>query len=112
GMITTLIGALAALAQYDIKKILAYSTMSQLGLMVLALGMGVVDAAFLHLLTHAFFKACLFLTAGMVIHSLSSEADFDAQDVRNMGGLKQQMPVAFAAFLLGGASLAGIPLFS
>ena len=116
GMITTLIGALAALSQYDIKKILAYSTMSQLGLMILAIGMGVADAAFLHLLTHAFFKACLFLSAGMVIHSLHratpSHADFDVQDIRNLGGLKKKLPVTFLTFLIGGASLAGVPFFS
>lgn len=116
GMITTLVGALAALSQYDIKKILAYSTMSQLGLMILALGMGVVDAALLHLLTHAFFKACLFLSAGMVIHSLHqaqpAHLHFDVQDIRNMGGLRKKMPVAFGTFLFSGASLAGIPFFS
>lgn len=116
GMITSLIGALAAMSQYDLKRILAYSTMSQLGLMILALGMGVVDGAFLHLLTHAFFKACLFLAAGIVIHALAHAQqphfDFDAQDVRNMGGLRKMLPTAFVAFLLGGASLAGIPFFS
>jgi NADH-quinone oxidoreductase subunit L len=116
GMITTLMGALAALSQHDIKKILAYSTMSQLGLMILAIGMGVVDAALLHLLTHAFFKACLFLSAGMVIHSLHQaqpkNMHFDVQDIRNMGGLKHAMPTAFLTFLLSGASLAGVPFFS
>ncbi|MGC1240115.1 MAG: NADH-quinone oxidoreductase subunit L [Chryseosolibacter sp.] len=116
GMITTLMGALAALSQYDIKKILAYSTMSQLGLMILALGMGAVDAALLHLLTHAFFKACLFLSAGTVIHSIHraqpAEIHFDAQDIRNMGGLKKKMPGTFAAFLISGASLSGVPFFS
>jgi NADH-quinone oxidoreductase subunit L len=116
GMITTLVGGLAALSQYDIKKILAYSTMSQLGLMILAIGMGVVDAALLHLLTHAFFKACLFLSAGMVIHSLHkaqpAHVHFDVQDIRNMGGLRNKLPTAFAAFLLSGASLAGVPFFS
>src|SRR3546814_10845613 len=85
-----------------IKRILAYSTMSQLGLMILALGLGVADAAFLHLITHAFFKACLFLSAGMVIHSLHkaqpSHLHFDVQDIRNMGGLKKYMPVTFATF--------------
>src|SRR5690606_19543511 len=104
GMITAVTGACAALSQFDIKKILAYSTMSQLGLMVLALGMGAVDAAFLHLLTHAFFKACLFLSAGIVIHALAHAQqphfDFDAQDVRNMGGLRKMLPTAFVAFLL------------
>lgn len=116
GMITTLAGALAALSQYDIKRILAYSTMSQLGLMILALGMGVVDAALIHLLTHAFFKACLFLSAGMVIHSIHEAQDaglhFDAQDIRNMGGLKSRMRGTFAAFVISGASLAGVPFFS
>ena len=116
GMISTLIGALAALSQYDIKKILAYSTMSQLGLMILALGMGVVDAALLHLLTHAFFKACLFLSAGMIIHSIHEARPahlyFNEQDIRNMGGLRKSMPVTFLTFLLSGASLAGVPFFS
>lgn len=116
GMITTLIGAVAALSQYDIKKILAYSTMSQLGLMILALGLGVVDAALLHLVTHAFFKACLFLSAGMVIHALHdaqpSHLHFDVQDIRSMGGLRKSMPVTFATFLISGASLAGVPFFS
>lgn len=116
GMITTLIGALAALSQHDIKKILAYSTMSQLGLMIIAIGMGVLDAALLHLLAHAFFKACLFLSAGLVIHSLhhgqQPHQHFDVQDIRNMGGLRKKMPTAFFAFLLSGASLAGIPFFS
>lgn len=116
GTITTLIGAVAALSQYDIKKILAYSTMSQLGLMILALGLGVVDAALLHLVTHAFFKACLFLSAGMVIHALHeaqpSHLHFDVQDIRNMGGLRKRMPVTFATFLISGASLAGVPFFS
>lgn len=116
GMITTLIGALAALSQYDIKKILAYSTISQLGLMILAIGMGILNAAFLHLLTHAFFKACLFLSAGLVIHSLEHgkqpHQHFDVQDIRNMGGLRKRLPTAFFAFLISGASLAGIPFFS
>lgn len=116
GMITTTMGAVAALSQYDIKRILAYSTMSQLGLMILALGLGVADAAFLHLVTHAFFKACLFLSAGMVIHSLHkaqpSHLHFDVQDIRNMGGLKKYLPVTFATFVVSGASLAGVPFFS
>ena len=116
GMITTVMGALAALSQYDIKKILAYSTMSQLGLMILAIGMGVADAALLHLITHAFFKACLFLSAGMIIHSLHEAQPthlyFDVQDIRNMGGLRKRMPVTFITFLISGASLAGVPFFS
>lgn len=115
GMVTTLLGAIAALSQYDIKKILAYSTMSQLGLMILAVGMGVPDAAFLHLLTHAFFKACLFLAAGMVIyavHQAKPPDEMDVQDIRNLGGLKRKMPATFVLFLIGGASLAGVPFFS
>lgn len=116
GMVTTLLGALAALSQYDIKKILAYSTMSQLGMMVLAIGMGVTDAAFLHLLTHAFFKACLFLAAGMVIHAVHkaqpSNLHLDVQDIRNLGGLKKKMPTTYLLFLISGASLAGVPFFS
>lgn len=116
GTITTVIGALAALSQYDMKKILAYSTMSQLGLMVLAIGMGVVDAAFLHLLTHAFFKACLFLSAGMIIHALHDAKvagnTFDVQDIRHLGGLRKKMPFTFVTFAIGGASLAGVPFFS
>ena len=116
GMVTTLVGALAALSQYDIKKILAYSTMSQLGLMILAIGMGVTDAAFLHLLTHAFFKACLFLAAGMVIHAVHKaqppHLHLDVQDIRNLGGLKKKMPITFLLFLISGASLAGVPFFS
>lgn len=116
GMITTLAGALAAIAQFDIKKILAYSTMSQLGLMILALGAGAVDAALLHLLTHAFFKACLFLAAGSVIHSLhvahETESHVDAQDIRMMGGMRKSLPVTSLAFVIAGASLAGLPFSS
>jgi NADH-quinone oxidoreductase subunit L len=117
GAITALIGALAALSQFDIKKILAYSTMSQLGLMIVAIGMGKPEAAFLHLFTHAFFKACLFLSAGAVIHTLhlaqqQSHEHFDVQDIRNLGGLRKKLPVTFLAFGISGASLAGIPFFS
>lgn len=117
GAITAIIGALAALSQYDIKKILAYSTISQLGLMIMAIGMEIVNAALLHLFTHAFFKACLFLGAGAVIHSIHqgqqrSHHHFDPQDIRCMGGLRKKLPVTFIAFLISGASLAGIPFFS
>jgi NADH-quinone oxidoreductase subunit L len=115
GMITAFLGALTALYQYDIKKILAYSTISQLGLMVMALGMGVKDAALLHLFTHAFFKACLFLSAGSVIHALhhaQARMHADVQDIRIMGGLRKKLPVTFITFLVSGASLAGIPFFS
>jgi NADH-quinone oxidoreductase subunit L len=117
GAITALIGAVAAISQYDIKKILAYSTMSQLGLMIIALGMGRSDAALLHLFTHAFFKACLFLSAGAVIHTLHlaqqrSHDHFDVQDIRNLGGLRKKLPITFITFVISGASLAGIPFFS
>jgi NADH-quinone oxidoreductase subunit L len=117
GGFTALVAALAALAQYDIKKILAYSTISQLGIMFIALGMHAADAAFLHLITHAFFKACLFLSAGSIIHALhhsekQSREYFDAQDIRNMGGVKSQMRVTFIAFMISAASLAGIPFTS
>ena len=117
GCITALLGALSALAQNDIKKILAYSTISQLGLMFTSLGAGAPEAAILHLFTHAFFKACLFLAAGSVIHSLhqaqhQSHTTFDVQDIRNLGGLRTRLPYTFIMFVLSGASLAGIPFFS
>jgi NADH-quinone oxidoreductase subunit L len=117
GAITSVVGALAALSQYDIKKVLAYSTISQLGLMMMAIGMGIVNAALLHLFTHAFFKACLFLCAGSVIHTLhqaqqQSHIDLDVQDIRNMGGLSKKLPWTFGAFAISAASLAGIPFFS
>jgi NADH-quinone oxidoreductase subunit L len=117
GLATALTGAVAALGHFDIKKILAYSTISQLGLMVTALGSGAKDAALLHLVTHAFFKAGLFLGAGAIIHTLhqaqvSSGEAYDVQDIRNLGGLKKSMPVTFTVFLLCGASLSGIPMFS
>ncbi len=117
GLLTAVLGAIAALRAFDLKRILAYSTMSQLGLMVMALGMGAVGAAFAHLVAHAFFKACLFLSAGSVIHGvhraqLRSQLNVEAQDIRNMGGLKEMLPVTFVTFSIGAASLAGLPLFS
>jgi NADH-quinone oxidoreductase subunit L len=117
GAFTAIIGAVAALNQFDIKKILAYSTISQLGLMIMAIGLGLVDAAMLHLLTHAFFKACLFLSAGSVIHSLHqaqirATRHINVQDIRHMGGLRKKLPVTFFSFVLAAASLAGIPFFS
>lgn len=117
GLITAISGSVAALFQFDIKKILAYSTMSQLGLMITAIGIGAVDAAFFHLITHAFFKACLFLSAGSIIHALHqaearSHRELDVQDIRNMGGLRTKMPVTFFTLLISGASLSGIPFFS
>jgi len=117
GTFTALLGALVALGQNDIKRVLAFSTMSQLGYMVAALGLGAYAAAFFHLFTHAFFKALLFLGAGSVIHGMehgyhhsSSETKFDPNDLLAMGGLRHTMPRTFATFLVGGLSLAGFPL--
>jgi NADH-quinone oxidoreductase subunit L len=117
GIVTAFMAALSALNQYDIKRILAYSTISQLGLMVTAVGVGAEKAAMLHLFSHAFFKAGLFLAAGSVIHVLhqaqqQSHQNFDPQDIRNLGGLKEKLPFTFAAFAITGASLAGIPFFT
>ena len=109
--------AASALVQHDIKKILAYSTISQLGLMVTAVGAGSWEAAMLHLFSHAFFKACLFLCAGSVIHVLhhaqhQAHQHFDVQDTRNLGGLRKKLPFTFLAVLVSGSALAGIPFFS
>ncbi len=115
GTITMLIGAVKATQVWDIKRVLAYSTMSQLGLMVVAVGFGSWHTAIFHLTTHAFFKAGLFLAAGSVIHALTpskSEAFFDPQDMRTMGGLKKTLPVTFVCFMLCASALAGLPLFS
>jgi len=105
GALTMLIAGCSALTQRDIKRVLAYSTMSQIGLMFLALGVGAWSAAIFHLMTHAFFKALLFLAAGVVILGLHHE-----HDIFRMGGLRRQLPVAFWTFLIGAASLAGLPL--
>jgi NADH-quinone oxidoreductase subunit L len=107
GALTALTGALLGCAQWDIKRILAYSTMSQIGYMIMGVGVGAYGAGILHFLTHAFFKAQLFLGAGIVIHHLHNE-----QDVRKMGGLRKQMPFAFVAMLLGVLSICGFPFFS
>src|SRR5712672_1638525 len=107
GLITSLLAALMATQQDDIKRILAYSTLSQLGLMVSALGLGVPEAALLHLFTHAFFKALLFLGAGSVIISLHHE-----QNIWQMGGLQRRMPITFWTFLIGALALAGCPPFA
>ena len=115
GGMTALYGGWNALQQYDLKKILAYSTISQLGLMMLAIGSGSIDGAFTHLLTHAFFKACLFLAAGAIIHSLypvAHQGEFSPQDIRNMGGFYKIRPRLFVATTLALASLCGLPLFS
>jgi NADH-quinone oxidoreductase subunit L len=107
GALTALIGGSSALRQNDLKGVLAYSTVSQLGYMFLALGCGAFAAAIFHLVTHAFFKALLFLGAGSVIHGLHGE-----QDMRRMGGLKTHMPRTFATFACGAAALSGLPLTS
>ena len=104
GAATALLAATIALVQTDIKKVLAYSTVSQLGLMFVALGVGAYGVAVFHVTTHAFFKACLFLGAGSVIHALSGE-----QDIMKMGGLARKIPVTFATFAIATAAIAGIP---
>ena len=106
GAITALLGALIAVAQNDIKRILAFSTVSQLGYMMLALGVGSWTAAIFHLLTHAFFKALLFLGAGSVIHAAHHE-----QDIRRLGGLSKKMRLTFATFAIGTSALVGVPFF-
>jgi NADH-quinone oxidoreductase subunit L len=107
GALTALFGAILGLAQWDIKRILAYSTMSQIGYMILGVGVGAYQAGILHFFTHAFFKAQLFLGAGIIIHALHDE-----QDVRKMGGLGRRMPLAFWAMTLGTAAIIGVPGFS
>ncbi len=107
GTCTMFFGACSALIQYDIKKLLAYSTISQLGLMVVGIGVGAVNTALFHLLTHAFFKAGLFLSAGAVIHHLHHE-----QDMRKMGNLRKEIPIIYYTFTICAAALAGIPFFS
>ncbi len=115
GAFTALFAALIAVGQFDIKRILAYSTLSQLGFMVAALGIGGWVAAMFHLLTHAFFKALLFLGSGSVIHGMEATVGHDsntAQDIRNMGGLRRFMPVTFLAYMAGFLALAGFPGFA
>jgi NADH-quinone oxidoreductase subunit L len=103
GIVTALVAATIAITQYDIKRVVAYSTVSQLGFMVLALGVGAWIAAIFHLLTHAFFKGLLFLGSGSVIHGMHEE-----QDMRRMGGLKKYMPITYWTFLIAAAANAGI----
>ncbi|MFN8290389.1 MAG: NADH-quinone oxidoreductase subunit L [Chitinophagaceae bacterium] len=107
GLATALLAATIALKQNDIKKVLAYSTVSQLGFMFLALGCGAYTAAVFHVMTHAFFKALLFLGSGSVIHAMGGE-----QDIRNMGGLSKKMKITYLTFLIGCIAIAGIPPFS
>jgi NADH-quinone oxidoreductase subunit L len=106
GVVTALMASLIALAQFDIKRILAYSTVSQLGLMMVSLGVGGVAAGIMHLIAHGFFKALLFLGAGSVIHGLHHE-----QDIRRMGGLRWIMPVTFLTYAVGMMNLSGVPFF-
>jgi len=118
GAITALIAATIAITQFDIKKVLAYSTISQLGYMIMALGVGAYTAGFMHLVTHAAFKAGLFLGAGSVIFAMHAalhkrhDHETDAQDVRNMGGLKSKMPVTYWTFLIFTLAISGVPLTS
>ncbi|MDH5505714.1 MAG: NADH-quinone oxidoreductase subunit L [Anaerolineae bacterium] len=118
GALTALFAATIALAQNDIKRVLAYSTISQLGYMIAALGIGAYVAAAFHLVTHAFFKALLFLGSGSVIHGVehgvlhTGDHDTDPQDMFNMGGLRKKMPLTFWTFLIGGFSLSGFPVLT
>jgi NADH-quinone oxidoreductase subunit L len=107
GLATAILAATIALKQNDIKKVLAYSTVSQLGYMFLALGVGAYSAGVFHVMTHAFFKALLFLAAGSVIHAMSGE-----QDIRNMGGLSGKLKITFITFLVGCIAISGVPPFS
>lgn len=115
GTITAVISAYIALGQYDIKKVLAFSTVSQLGFMMVAVGIGAWDAAMFHLVTHAFFKCLLFLGAGAVIHAMATvkqhgSPEIDPQDLRNMGGLRKVMPKTFVFMSIAALALAGFPL--
>jgi NADH-quinone oxidoreductase subunit L len=117
GALTALFAATIALRQYDIKKVLAYSTVSQLGYMFIGVGTGAYASGVFHLVTHAFFKALLFLGAGSVIHAMhhayhATHSHADAQDMRNMGGLKQTMPATFWLMLIATLAIAGVPPFS
>ncbi len=119
GAVTALMAAAAAAGQFDIKRVLAYSTISQLGFMMTAVGLGAYAAGIFHLTTHAFFKALLFLAAGSVVHALQhnhgahmAHRDFDPQDMRGMGGLHRRMPVTFWVYLIGALALAGLPPLS
>lgn len=119
GALTAIVAATIAITQNDIKGVLAYSTVSQLGFMFLALGSGAFTAAMFHVVTHAFFKACLFLGSGSVIHTMEhlkhklhdqgKHVEFDHQDIRNMGGLKKWMPSTYKTFMIATIAIAGIP---
>jgi NADH-quinone oxidoreductase subunit L len=107
GAVTLLLAGLVALVQTDIKRVIAYSTMSQIGYMFVGVGLGAYGAGLFHLMTHAFFKALLFMAAGVVIHALADE-----QDIRRMGGLARELPWTYRAFLVGSLALAAIPPFA
>src|SRR5207253_1984779 len=107
GTLTLLVAGLIALVQTDIKRVIAYSTMSQIGYMFLGAGLGAYANGMFHLMTHAFFKALLFMAAGIVIHALASE-----QDMRKMGGLRKLMPLTYWAFFVGALALVGLPPFA
>jgi NADH-quinone oxidoreductase subunit L len=107
GAVTALVGATMGVTQYNLKKVLAYSTMSQIGLMVMACGVGAFQAGMFHLYTHAFFKACLFLGAGALLHALAGE-----EDMRRMGGLARRLPFTCGVFLLATLALCGLPPFA
>jgi NADH-quinone oxidoreductase subunit L len=118
GALTAFVAGSVALTQFDIKKVLAYSTISQLGFMVAAAGLGAYVSSVFHLATHAFFKALLFLAAGSVIHGMehlnhtAHGSTLDPQDMRNMGGLRSKMPLTFVVYVIGGLALAGVPPFA
>ncbi len=118
GAFTAIMAATIAVAQYDVKAVLAYSTITQLGFMVAAIGLGAYVAAAFHLITHAFFKALLFLASGSVIHGMEHGAVHvhdhhnDPQDMRHMGGLRHKMPITFWTFLIGGLALSGFPFIT
>ena len=118
GGITAIMAAIIAITQNDIKRVLAYSTVSQLGYMIMALGVGAYQAGFFHLTTHAMFKACLFLCSGSVIHAMHhalhelKDHDTDPQDMRNMGGLRDKMPITFWTMLIATLAISGVPFFS
>ncbi len=107
GILTALMAATIGLVQNDIKRVLAYSTVSQLGYMFTAMGVGAFSAGAFHLMTHAFFKALLFLGSGSVIHAMGGE-----QDMRRMGALRQHLPITFATMGVGALAIAGVPPFA
>src|SRR5256714_6207017 len=107
GALTALFAATIGIRQFDIKKVLAYSTVSQLGFMFIGVGVGAFTAGIFHLVTHAFFKACLFLGSGSVIHAMSGE-----QDIRKMGGLWKKIPITAWTFLIATIAIAGFPPLS